>query len=71
MIGKVGERIVVESEQVGQSPREGEILAVELAPSGPHYRVRWTDGHESFFIPEAGNARIIPAPRSKGRRRSA
>ncbi len=65
MIGKVGDRIVVESEQVGQEPREGEILAVDEGPSGPHYQVRWDDGHESFFMPEAGSARIIPGARMK------
>jgi hypothetical protein len=71
MIGKVGDRIVVESEQVGQEPREGEILAADQLRSGPQYRVRWDDGHESFFMPKAGNARIIAALRPKRRKRSA
>lgn len=69
MIGKVGDRIIVESEQVGQEPREGEILAVDLRPAGPHYRIRWTDGHESSFMPEGGSARIIPASRHTGAKR--
>jgi hypothetical protein len=69
MIGKKGDRIVVESEQVGQRAREGEVLAVEERPAGVRYRVRWADGHDSLFIPESGNARIIPAVRPKGRRR--
>jgi hypothetical protein len=68
MIGKAGDRIVVESEQVGQAPREGEILAVDESPLGPQYRVRWADGHQSIFRPEAGSARIIAAARSGGRR---
>jgi hypothetical protein len=71
MIGKVGDRIVVESEQVGHDPREGEIVAADQGPSGPHYRVRWDDGHESIFLPEAGSARIIPAVRTRRRKRSA
>jgi hypothetical protein len=66
MIGKVGDRIVVESAHVGEGPREGTILKVEKTPSGTHYRVRWDDGHESLFLPQAGNARFVPA----GRRRS-
>ena len=61
MTGKVGDRIVVESEQVGQEPREGEILAVDHGRSDRPYRVHWWDGHESVFLPGAGSARIIPA----------
>ena len=70
MIGRGGDRIVVESEQVGQRAREGEILAVEERPAGVRYRVHWADGHESLFVPEAGSARIVARGRSKGRRRS-
>lgn len=65
MIGKAGDRIVVQSTQIGQAPREGEILEVLESPSGPHYRVRWDDGHESFFMPKAGNASVIPARRKR------
>ncbi len=60
MTGKVGDRIIVESERPGHAPREGEILAVDAGPYGPHYRVRWADGHQSVFTPGAGAARIIP-----------
>ena len=68
MNAKIGDRIVVSSTQVGQDPREGEILEVVVTPSGPHFRVRWSDGHESIFTPAAGSARIVPAPRPKRRR---
>jgi hypothetical protein len=61
MTGKVGDRIVVESEKVGQAPREGEILEAFDTEYGPRYRVRWEDGHESEIRPHAGSARIIPA----------
>lgn len=61
MIAKVGDRIVVESEKVGQRDREGEILEVFDSPLGPNYRVRWDDGHESEIRPRGGSARIIPA----------
>ncbi len=64
MIEKVGDRIVVESEKVGQRAREGEILAVFESPFGTNYRVRWDDGHESEIRPGAGSARIIAAAKA-------
>lgn len=67
MSGKVGDRIVVESERVGQATREGEILEIIEASYGTRYRVRWDDGHESTVRPAAGSARIVSA--SKPRRR--
>ena len=60
MVGKVGDRIIVESEKVGQAARAGEILEVVETPFGVDYRVRWEDGHESSFRPHAGSARIEP-----------
>jgi hypothetical protein len=60
---RAGDRIVVESERVGQPPREGEILGVTASPYGTDYEVRWDDGHRSSFRPAAGSARIIPAPK--------
>ena len=58
-IGKVGDRVVVESEQVGKKGREGEVL--ELIGEGEHlhYRIRWEDGHESTFFPEAGSVTFV------------
>ena len=40
MDAQVGDRIVVESERVGQRDREGEILEVIPASYGTRYRVR-------------------------------
>ncbi len=60
MTANVGDRIVVESERVGQADREGEILEVIPGVGSPHYVVRWEDGHESDIRPAAGSARIIP-----------
>lgn len=65
MNAKKGDRIVVESAQVGQPTREGEILEVSRGRVGVRYRVRWADGRESVFTPSAGIARIIPKKRSK------
>jgi Domain of unknown function (DUF1918) len=55
---RIGDRIVLESERVGQHDREGEILAVIDSPLGPNYRVRWDDGHETEIRPKAGSARF-------------
>jgi hypothetical protein len=59
MPGKRGDRIVVESEQVGTPPREGDVLEVMPFTGGVSYRVRWADGHESLFRPSVGSARFI------------
>jgi hypothetical protein len=59
MTGTKGDRIVVESEQVGHPAREGEILEVIQNDVGVRYRVRWGDGHETLFRPTAGAATIL------------
>ena len=64
MVGKVHDRIVVESEKVGKAAREGDIIEVIEASYGTRYRVIWDDGHESTFRPAAGSARIIPGKKS-------
>ena len=61
MAAKVGDRIVIESEKVGQHDREGVILQVFDSPLGVNYRVHWDDGHESEIRPRLGSARIVPA----------
>jgi Domain of unknown function (DUF1918) len=66
MTAKIGDRIVVESESVGQPTREGEILEVISGQVGVRYRVRWMDGHDSIFTPSGGSARIVPT--TSGRR---
>ena len=65
MIARAGDRIVVESERVGQADREGEILEVIEASYGVRYRVRWDDGHESTIRPSAGSARIVSQPKRR------
>ncbi len=55
---KKGDVIVVESESTGSPTREGKILEVIPGEAGEHYRVRWSDGHESVFRPSGGSARI-------------
>jgi Ala-tRNA(Pro) deacylase len=49
-----GDLIEIEGRRVGDTPRVGEILEVLGPADRPHYRVRWTDGHESVFYPAGG-----------------
>jgi hypothetical protein len=56
MNAKPGDRILVESEQVGTPAREGEILEVIEGEIGVRYRIRWTDGHETVLSPTSGSA---------------
>jgi Domain of unknown function (DUF1918) len=63
MQARIGDRIVLESEKVGQRDREGEILEIVDSPLGPNYRIRWDDGHVSEMRPKAGSARIVSAPK--------
>jgi uncharacterized protein DUF1918 len=60
MQAKAGDRVIVESERVGDSAREGVVLEVLGMGEGLHYRVRWEDGHESTFFPSGGSMRIVP-----------
>ncbi len=67
MKARIGNRIVLESERVGQQDRMGEILEVHESPYGPEYRVRWDDGRITEFRPKAGSARILAAERAAKR----
>ena len=57
-MARKGDLIVVNPQRVGGSVREGEIIEVIEADLRVQYRVRWNDGHESWFVPGAGGARI-------------
>lgn len=65
MTAKAHDRIVVESEKVGQRAREGDILEVIEASYGTRYRVAWDDGHESTIRPAAGSATIVPRKKAE------
>jgi hypothetical protein len=62
MKAEVGDRIVVESEKVGQSARAGVVEEV-LRQEPARLRIRWEDGHSSVLVPSAGAARITPRDR--------
>jgi hypothetical protein len=51
--GRVGDWIDV-ALPGGGAPRHGQIVEVLGAEEHKHYRVRWTDGHESIFFPSEG-----------------
>jgi len=61
MTGKAGDRVILESQRVGQAAREGEILETLQSGESVRYRVRWSDGHESTLNPSPGNLTIVPA----------
>jgi hypothetical protein len=63
MTAKADDRIVVESQRVGQAAREGEILEVVASTFGIRYELRWADGHVSMFSPSGGSVRIVGAPK--------
>ena len=60
MKARVGDRLVVESNTVGSSRREGEILEVRGTDGRPPYLVRWSDGHEGLSFP-GPDAHVVPA----------
>ena len=68
--GKTGDRIVVESERVGQPLREGQILEVLGTGETTHYLVRWEDGHTSTFYPSGGSANIIHSAKKSTARKT-
>jgi hypothetical protein len=49
----VADQIIVDSIQVDQEPRKGQVLEVLGEPGHEHYRVQWEDGHESSFFPSS------------------
>jgi len=59
MKAEVGDRIVVESERVGQPARAGVIEEV-LQEQPARLRIRWEDGHTTVLAPSDGAARIAP-----------
>ncbi len=68
--GRVGDRVILESERTGQAAREGTILEVLGVGEGVHYRVRWEDGHESTFFPSGGSITIIHKSTKAGVRKA-
>jgi hypothetical protein len=57
MAVSVGDRIVVESEKVGQQSRTGVVEQV-LGEDPQRLRVRWDDGRTTILSPSSGAARF-------------
>lgn len=51
MDARTGDDIVVDMMHTGEPARRGTIQEVLGAGDTLHYRVRWSDGHESVFYP--------------------
>jgi hypothetical protein len=66
MATQAGDRIIVESNKVGQKPREGVILEVITSSASSHYRVQWDDGGETTIWPSPA-LRTIPMTKKKAR----
>lgn len=62
---QTGDRIIIEGTHVGDAPRQGVILEVIHAAGGVHYRVRWSDDHESTFFPAPGTSIRVIAPHGR------
>jgi hypothetical protein len=52
---EVGDRVVLESEKVGQQPQTGVVTGTQ----GRLLHIRWDGGKESSFIPSAGSLRVV------------
>jgi hypothetical protein len=53
MDAQVGDRLVVQGNQVGTPHRGGTVVEVLGTPAARRYRVRWDDGHETVFFPSS------------------
>jgi Domain of unknown function (DUF1918) len=59
---KTGDRVAAESESTERPPRFGVVEEVLDPKPSPRFRIRWDDGHESIYTPEAGALRREPRP---------
>ncbi|WP_157181611.1 DUF1918 domain-containing protein [Actinopolymorpha alba] len=71
MHATVGDRIIIETEVLGQTPRQGTVLEVLGGPEAEHYRVTWDDGHESLLYPGPDTHLILPAQEARAEERQA
>jgi hypothetical protein len=61
MQASIGDRLVVKGHHIGDPDRNAVVLEVHGQNGAPPYLVRWTDGHESVFIPSS-DARVEHHP---------
>jgi hypothetical protein len=66
MHAQVGDRLIVQRQQLDKAMRVGEIIEVHGNNGAPPYVVRWTDdGHESTCFP-GPDAHVEPAESAPG-----
>ena len=53
MQANVGDRLVVKGHHIGDPDRHAVVLEVHGQSGAPPYLVRWSDGHESVFVPSS------------------
>ena len=53
MQADVGDRLVVKGHHIGDPDREAVVLEVHGQGGAPPFLVRWSDGHESVFVPSS------------------
>ncbi len=51
MRANAGDELVVRGHHVGDQDRKAVIVEVHGADGAPPYLVRWSDGHQSVFVP--------------------
>lgn len=60
MRGKPGDHVVIHATFLDSPQRKGEIIEVMGESDREHYRIRWSDGHESVYFP-GPDAHIEPS----------
>ena len=55
---KTGDRILIETAHLDTARRTGDVVEVLGEGEREHYRVRWSDGHESIYFP-GPDARVV------------
>lgn len=58
MEAKVGDEIVIDGHKAGEVSRTGKIVEVVVRGAVEHYRVQWSDGHETTLFPSS-DAHVI------------
>ena len=53
MHANIGDRLVVKGRHIGDPDRDAVVLEVHGQNGAPPYLVRWSDGHDSVFVPSS------------------
>ena len=60
MKAKIGDRLVLQGQHLGDGQRIGTIIEISHPDGTPPFRVRWSGGHETFVSP-GPDAHVQPA----------